>query len=58
MTSKLSTELYKNVGQQQAQQQQAGDPGSDTQETGDTEAKEQEGEVIDAEYEDLDKDKK
>jgi len=59
VTTKLSTELYKNVGQQQAQ------PGADTTAEGDAseaegggQAGQDDGEVIDAEYEDLDKGKK
>jgi molecular chaperone DnaK len=51
LTSKLSTELYKNVGQQPGQQ------GAPQQESPSQEASE-EGEVIDAEFEDIDKDKK
>jgi molecular chaperone DnaK len=58
LTAKLSTELYKHAGPQAGQQQpgpeqpggqQAGDTASDTST--------EEGEVIDAEYEDLDKGK-
>ena len=57
LTSKLSTELYKNAGQQSGQQeaqanQNQKQAGSKSQDSSD------EGEVIDAEYEDIDKDKK
>jgi molecular chaperone DnaK len=59
LTSKLSTELYKNVGQQppggpEAQQSGESEPPKDKQAQDSAE----EGEVIDAEYEDIDKDKK
>ncbi len=57
LTSKLSTELYKNAGQQSGKQeaqanQNQKQAGSKSQDSSD------EGEVIDAEYEDIDKDKK
>jgi molecular chaperone DnaK len=59
LTSKLSTELYKNVGQQPGQEgPQPGDQQQAQQEEAQPEGSAEEGEVIDAEYEDIDKDKK
>lgn len=58
LTSKLSTELYKNVGQQPGQEgPQPGDQ-QQAQQEAKPEGSAEEGEVIDAEYEDIDKDKK
>ena len=57
VTTKLSTELYKNAGPPPGQEgagQQAGQAGGQQQSTGSAD----EGEVIDAEYEDIDKNKK
>ncbi|MGE5344251.1 MAG: molecular chaperone DnaK [Candidatus Omnitrophota bacterium] len=55
LTSRLSTELYKNAGAQQPPHGpgQPGDPSSKSSSGGSAE----EGEVIDAEYEDIDKNK-
>jgi len=59
LTSKLSTELYKNVGQQPPEGQEAQQPGEpETQQEKKAQDSTEEGEVIDAEYEDIDKDKK
>jgi molecular chaperone DnaK len=55
LTGKLSTELYKQAGAQTEQQQQPG--AQDAQNSGPTEGAAEEGEVIDAEYEDIDKGK-
>jgi molecular chaperone DnaK len=60
ITSKLSTELYKNAGPQPGQQ---GAPGQgeapqDDAAKGTSESSDDDGEVIDAEYEDIDKNKK
>jgi molecular chaperone DnaK len=58
LTSTLSTELYKNAGQQPGQEDpQPGDQ-QQTQQEAKPEGSAEEGEVIDAEYEDIDKDKK
>lgn len=60
VTTKLSTELYKNAGPppgQEGAQQQAGQPG-DQQQGGQSQGSADDGEVIDAEYEDIDKNKK
>jgi molecular chaperone DnaK len=51
LSSKLSTELYKNAGPQ------PGEAGNTEPPAGDGEASEEDGEVIDAEYEDVDKGK-
>jgi molecular chaperone DnaK len=55
LTSKLSTELYKNAGPQPGQE--GPQPGDQKQES-QPEDSSDDGEVIDAEYEDIDKDKK
>ena len=58
LTSTLSTELYKNAGQQPGQEgPQPGDQ-QQAQQEAKPEGSAEEGEVIDAEYEDIDKDKK
>jgi molecular chaperone DnaK len=58
LTSTLSTELYKNAGQQPGQEgPQTGDQ-QQAQQEAKPEGSAEEGEVIDAEYEDIDKDKK
>ncbi len=58
LTSTLSTELYKNAGQQPGQEgPQPGDQ-QQAQQEAKPEGSAEEGEVIDAEYEDVDKNKK
>jgi len=56
LTSKLSTELYKTAGAQAEQQPQDQKDAEEKKEEPKTSS--EEGEVIDAEYEDIDKDKK
>jgi len=55
LTSKLSTELYKTAGAQAEQQPQNQKDAEEKKE--ETKTSSEEGEVIDAEYEDIDKDK-